>query len=38
MEPDLFWGLFASTGEPLAYMMYRSLEEAAEQEAEEAKR
>ena len=38
MEPELFWGLFASTGEPLAYMMYRSLEEAAEQETEEAKR
>ena len=27
MEPDLFWGLFAATGEPLAYMLFRSAEE-----------
>ena len=32
MEPELFWGLFAATGRPLAYMLFRS----AEQEAEEA--
>ena len=30
MEPDLFWGLFAATGEPLAYMLFRSAEEAWE--------
>lgn len=38
MEPELFWGLFASTGEPLVYMLYRSLEEKAEQEKEASKR
>ena len=27
MEPELFWGLFAATGEPLAYMLFRSAEE-----------
>ena len=31
MEPDLFWGLFAVTGEPLAYMLFRSAEEWEEQ-------
>ena len=31
MEPDLFCGLFAVTGEPLAYMLFRSAEEAWEE-------
>ena len=32
MEPDLFWGLFAVTGEPLAYMLFRSAEEEREEQ------
>ena len=32
MEPEPFWELFCLTGEPLAYMLYRSAEEAAGQE------
>ncbi len=32
MEPDLFWGLFAVTGEPLAYMLFRSAEEEWEEQ------
>lgn len=27
MEPEPLWELFCMTGEPLAYMLYRSLEE-----------
>lgn len=27
MEPAPLWELFCMTGEPLAYMLYRSLEE-----------
>ena len=27
MEPGAFWELFCQTGEPLAYMLYRSAEE-----------
>ena len=27
MEPELFWGLFTVTGEPLAYMLFRSAEQ-----------
>lgn len=27
MEPELFWGLFSATGEPLAYMLFRSAEQ-----------
>ena len=27
MEPELFWGLFTMTGEPLAYMLFRSAEQ-----------
>ncbi len=27
MEADCFWELFCMTGEPLAYVMYRSAEE-----------
>ena len=26
MEPESFWELFYLTGEPLAYMLYRSAE------------
>lgn len=26
MEPELFWGLFSATGQPLAYMLFRSAE------------
>ena len=26
MEPEPFWELFCMTGEPLAYMLYRSAE------------
>ena len=26
MEPEGFWELFCTTGEPLAYMLYRSAE------------
>ncbi len=25
MEPELLWRLFCLTGEPLAYMLYRSM-------------
>ncbi len=32
MEPEPFWELFCLTGEPLAYMLYRSAEEAPGQE------
>ena len=32
MEPDLFWWLFAVTGEPLAYMLFRSAEEEREEQ------
>lgn len=32
MEPEPFWELFCLTGEPLAYMLYRSAEEASGQE------
>lgn len=28
METDIFWELFCMTGEPLAYMLYRSAETA----------
>ena len=28
MEPEVFWELFCATGDPLAYMLYRSEEEA----------
>lgn len=31
MEPELFWGLFAKTGEPLAYMLFRSAEQEDQQ-------
>lgn len=27
MEPEVFWELFCATGDPLAYMLYRSEEE-----------
>lgn len=27
MEAECFWELFCRTGEPLAYMLYRSAEE-----------
>lgn len=27
MEPDIYWELFCATGDPLAYMLYRSEEE-----------
>ncbi len=27
MEAEPFWELFCMTGEPLAYMLYRSVEE-----------
>ena len=27
MEAEPFWELFCMTGEPLAYMLYRTLEE-----------
>lgn len=27
MEPEVFWELFAMTGEPLAYVLYRAAEE-----------
>jgi hypothetical protein len=27
MEAEPFWELFCVTGEPLAYMLYRSIEE-----------
>ena len=27
MEPELFWGLFSATGEPLGYMLFRSAEQ-----------
>jgi len=27
MEPEPLWELFCQTGEPLAYMLYRSAEE-----------
>lgn len=30
MEPQPFWELFCCTGEPLAYMLYRSIEEKRE--------
>lgn len=33
MEPELLWSLFVMTGEPMAYMLYRSAEEEAEKEA-----
>jgi hypothetical protein len=26
MEPEPFWDLFCMTGEPLAYLLYRSIE------------
>ena len=29
MEPELCWELFYQTGEPLAYMLYRSAAEQA---------
>lgn len=29
MEPELYWELFCQTGEPLAYMLYRSAEKQA---------
>ena len=32
MEPDLFWGLFAVTGEALAFMLFRSAEEEWEEQ------
>ena len=35
MEPELFWGLFAATGKPLAYMLFRSAEQEAEAEPSE---
>ena len=27
MEPELCWEMFCQTGEPMAYMLYRSAEE-----------
>ncbi len=30
MEPEAYWELFCRTGEPLAYILYREAEEAAE--------
>ena len=30
MEPAPLWDLFCMTGEPLAYMLYRSIEDRAE--------
>lgn len=33
MEPELFWGLFTATGEPMVYMLYRSAEEERERES-----
>ena len=27
MEPEPLWELFCQTGEPLAYMLYRSIED-----------
>ena len=32
MEPELFWGLFSATCEPLAYMLFRSAEEEWEEQ------
>ena len=26
MEPELYWELFCATGDPVAYMLYRSAE------------
>ena len=31
MEAEAFWELFGMTGEPLAYMLYRTLEESEDQ-------
>lgn len=31
MEAEPFWELFCMTGEPLAYMLYRTLDEAGDQ-------
>ena len=27
MEPEVYWELFCATGDPMAYMLYRSQEE-----------
>lgn len=32
MEPELFWGLFSATGQPLAYMLFRSAEQEEQEE------
>lgn len=32
MEPKLFWGLFSATGQPLAYMLFRSAEQEEQEE------
>jgi len=32
MEPELYWELFCATGDPMAYMLYRSTEEEKTQE------
>ncbi len=32
MQPDPLWELFCMTGEPLAYMLYRSVTESGEVE------
>lgn len=33
MEPEVFWELFAMTGEPLAYVLYRTAEAETKTEA-----
>jgi len=32
MEPQAYWELFCATGDPMAYMLYRSQEEEDDEE------
>ena len=27
MEPDMYWELFCATGDPVAYLLYRGMED-----------